>query len=90
MAITLPETMVDLQPDVIDTLFDEWKETLPLAENAKKKVDAASSPKDSMSSRPATLTGIMQQILAFPLDKKSMMDCVTFISDLKTQLARII
>ena len=39
---------------------------------------------------PATLTAIMQRVLAFPVESKSPLECMVFLADVKQRLASLI
>lgn len=91
VVITLPDTMI---PDTADLAaiaveFDQWKQSFPITEPTKKKSDTEIL-ENAFAVQPATMSGILQQILAFPIENKSMIECVTFLSELKVQLAKII
>lgn len=89
--ITLPSTIVPDDADIAAMMadFEQWKESCPLTETTKKK-NGSETLENALTSQPSTITGIMQQILAFPVEQKSMLDCVAFLSDLKIQLAKLI
>jgi hypothetical protein len=94
VVITLPDAMLPDDTDLaaMSAAIDEWKQAIPLAETLRKKTDTdgGSEPRRFAGRQPATLTGIMQQILAFPVEKKSMIDCVSFLCDIRAQLAKIV
>ena len=64
--------------------FENWKQSVPLTES-KQKEQSSLQPAVSIS-----LTGIMQRILAFPIERKSPIDCMTFMAEIKQQIAAII
>ena len=64
--------------------FENWKQSVSLAES-KQKEEQSLQPAVSVS-----LTGIMQRILSFPIERKSPLDCMTFMAEIKQQLAAII
>jgi hypothetical protein len=95
----------DVDIHILAAEYDEWKNSLPIVESkiAKKERDAPSGDDSTVGtwraaslhqcqsqSRPATLTGIMQQILAYPLEQKSPVDNIVFLSDIKRQLSSLI
>lgn len=89
--ISLPSAIVPDDTDIaaMTAEFNQWKQSFPLTETSKKKSDTETL-ESTLTSYPTTITGIMQQILAFPVEKKSMLDCVAFLSDLKIRLAKLI
>ena len=36
-----------------------------------------------------SMTGIMQKILAFPIERMSPLDCMNFMAEIKTQIAML-
>ena len=95
LVLTLPEVMVTDGPDVLAAAYDEWKESIPLTEpqpglrkrgGGKDVVD----DDDNISCHSATLTGVMQRILAFPIESRSPLESMTFLADVKRQLATLI
>ncbi len=89
--VTLPESVIPADADTkaMAEESDKWKQSFPVAEPSKKKTDG-DFLSDTLAAHPSTITGIMQQLLAFPVEKKSMLECVSFLCDVKTQLAKII
>lgn len=92
VVVTLSPSLIPDDTDIpaLAAQIDEWKQTIPVTDTAKKKADADGGTRDAFAAQPATLTSIMQQILAFPIEKKSIMDCLSFLSDIKAQLARLV
>ncbi len=90
-SISLPETLIPDDTDLaaMASEAEQWKQSFPVAEPAKKKPDTE-GVSDAFPPQSATITGLMQQILAFPVEKKSPMECAEFLSDLKIQLAKLI
>lgn len=85
VSLILPEEMV--LPDLGGTLeeeFTNWRETIPLTEAKESKKD---SPGLTTSSQPVSLTGIMRKILSFPVEKKTPIDSMLFLIELKEELS---
>lgn len=95
----------DTDIQILAAEYEEWKNSLPVAESkiAKKERDApsgdastvgtwsAASPHQCQTQpQPTTLTGIMQQILAYPLEQKSPVENMMFLSEIKLQLSSLI
>ncbi|MGM9621429.1 MAG: hypothetical protein ACI3X4_08260 [Bacteroidaceae bacterium] len=70
--------------------YEEWKSSLPLTE-AKEK-DMAKTENKSNHSEPNRLTlfSIAQQVLAYQIESKSPIECMLFLSEIKSNLAKII
>lgn len=86
--IILAENLV--QQDLNDADFNNWKQSIQLSESKKKQQDATALSAITSTAQPVSLTGIMQQILAFPIERKSPLECMVFMADVKQQLAAII
>lgn len=80
--IVLSESLV--RDELKEEDFENWKQSVPLTES-KQKEQQSLQPAVSVS-----LTGIMQRILSFPIERKSPLDCMTFMAEIKQQLAAII
>ena len=94
VTLQLPETMFPEGIDVqaMEAEFLQWKQSVPVAESAKKRQSEALRDLNDGGAtiQPVSLTAVMQQILSFPIEKKSMIECVSFLSDIKTQLAKMV
>lgn len=93
LVLTLPEVMVNDPPEAMAATYAEWKEAIPLVENnpGQRKRDVRGTGADDIPfDSPATLTTIMQRILAFPIESKSPLESMTFLADVKRQLAALI
>lgn len=62
--------------------FENWKQSVPLVQSKQKEQSVVLSP--------VSLTAIMQRILSFPIERKSPLDCMTFMAEIKQQIAAII
>ena len=86
--IELPAELGELDVDTISAKVEEWKQLFPVKEDRKKqKGDQAQQ--QQLSQRPMGMAGICSQVLAYPLEKKSPVEVVDFVSDLKRQLAAL-
>ncbi len=93
--VLLPTNMVpeDMVIEMMSTDYEVWKSSIPLTiSNAKQKENAheVTDGKMSFQKSPNTLTSIMQQILAFPLEQKTPIECMLFVAEAKQNLARLI
>lgn len=87
----------ELTKDLYDADFERWKKEVPVTENkaAGGKVDSAATevPKDNRdraAAQPLRLTDIMQEIIAYPLESKSPIETMVFVSELKRKLSAMI
>ncbi|MBO7112415.1 MAG: hypothetical protein J6V75_00490 [Bacteroidaceae bacterium] len=87
--IILLESVVQ-DDELSDTDFNNWKQSVPIAESKKKETRNNLYDHDGSVSSSVSLTGIMQQILAFPIERKSPLDCMVFMAEIKQQIAAII
>lgn len=89
VVITLSENMIPDNADLAEmsSVAGEWMQSCQqVAENSSKQKKI---PTECFERQPLTITGIMQQILAFPIENKSMAECVSFLSGIKIQLAKL-
>ena len=85
----IPEGMT---VDVMKTDYEAWKASVPVAESVAKNKEYIASTTTDGAEKPivtATKAGIMQQILAFPLESKTPIQCMCFIAELKQQVVSI-
>lgn len=75
----------DATLEAVVEAFKEWKESVPVSEDKKKKSSA-----DNSEGRPQSITGVMRQIIAWPLEAKTPMENMAFIARLKQELADLI
>ena len=89
--------VVDLPNNIFGDVFDieqlreefaNWKDSVP---QSAKKLSMRHELKDGVKAeQPRHLTDIMAQVLAFPIEQKSPMECMTFIATLKQQISEIL
>ena len=82
LVITLPEVMVVEPPEVLAVAYTEWKTSVPLSEphaGKHKRREDKELPfaDDSAYSTPASLTSVMQRVLAWPQESKSPLETMT-------------
>lgn len=95
---TVQDKMVDLilpvtlaSQDLTEQDFENWKQSVPLAESKKKEpVGSLAQGGTVHFAQPITLTTVLHAILEFPLERKTPFDCMTFVADLKQQITRMI
>ena len=95
LVLTLPEVMVTDGPDVLAAAYDEWKKSIPLAESQsglRKRGGGrgTEAEDDRLTGSSVTLTGVMQRILAWQLESKSPLETMSFLADVKHQLAALV
>ena len=95
LVVQLPDVMVSDPLDVLQTAYDEWKEIIPLTEaqpGLRKRGGGKGmgAEDDDSTDTPATLTSIMQRILAYPIESKSPLESMIFLADIKQRLAAMI
>ena len=91
---SLDDSKIPFDADIaaMSAEFEEWKKNVPENDSGvRRKPENSGVPAKYFEPRqPLTITGVMQQILAFPIEKKSLVECTAFLSDLKIQLAKLI
>ena len=95
LVVALPEVMLSDTPEDMAAAYTEWKETIPLTEaqpGLRKRGGGrgTEAEDDGLTGSSVTLTGVMQRILAWPLESKSPLETVTFMADIKQRLAALI
>ncbi len=85
LSVFQPETTLDnLHSD-----FENWKQSVPLTEKSKNKVKEEKYGV-SAAERPARLTDVMREIVSYPLEQHSPMECMMFVAEMKQKLVNII
>ena len=88
---TFPE---EVTKELYDADFESWKKETALTDNKNGKTDKALSDSqrgsDSHALMPLRLTDIMQKIMAYPLESKSPIETMVFVSELKRKLSAMI
>ena len=95
LVLRLPEQMLAATLETIDQDYVQWCDAIPLTTAKDRSRQGTSSTTESsecvsLKGDVATLTGIMQRILAFPIESKSPMESMQFIADVKQRLAALI
>lgn len=84
--MTLPEELVhpDAEDSTLQTEFENWRTTIPLAGTAgEEKVKGA----QAKVSQPVSVTGIMRQIFEFQVENHSPIECMLFLVEMKQKLS---
>lgn len=85
VSIELPATDTGLSLEMLTQAFEEWKQAIPISEDKTKR-----EADDQARASPRSLTAIMSQVLSYPLENRTPMDAMAFLSTLKQQLAALI
>lgn len=88
VTIQLPDEICELGYDHLADTFGKWKQEQPIQEPKSKPEDHPSD--HNQQKAPRTITGIMNQILAYPLEQRTPMENTIFISTLKQQLSELL
>ena len=90
VVVELPDDVFGGEPDIerLKEDFANWKSSVP---QPVKRASMRQDLKDGAGEgQPRHLTSIMAQVLSFPLEQKSPMECMSFIASLKQQLSEIL
>lgn len=90
VALILPSAMV--VPDegsTLETDFQNWRNTIPLVES-KISNPAEQSVPTRANTGSVSMTGIMKQILEFPVESHSPIDCMLFLVDVKKNISSLL
>lgn len=90
IVMTLPAEAFspDIDAETLQSGFVDWKQSQPMTEASKKKVEEE-RVRTERNAHPR-LTDIMLRILAYPIEQHSPMECMTFLGDIKQQISEII
>ncbi len=88
-AIDLPMNLPEEEFAQLYTEYEQWHTSIPLAESSRER-QAGGCTNTSSPSQPTSLTEVIHTILSFPVERKSPIDCMLFLAEVKGQLARII
>ena len=84
ISIELPATAGELSFESLAQAVEDWKQAIPISEDKPKK-----EQDEPFHASPRSITGVMQQVMSFPLESKTPVECMMFISQLKQQLAAL-
>lgn len=89
VVFSLPETLYPriVSAETEQERFNNWKQSVPLSESKK---DAHKESIIDAARAPMRLTEIMQQILAFPIEQKTPVETMLFLSEIKQNLSHIL
>ena len=68
--------------------FRNWKNSVPMAQ--PKKGTLRDDLKGGVNLQPHRLSEVMLRVLAFPVEQKTPMECMAFITEIKQQLAALL
>ena len=68
--------------------FTDWKNSIPMA--APKKESLKEELKTLPDMQPYRMSDIMLRIIAFPIEQKTPMECMSFIAEIKKQIASLL
>jgi hypothetical protein len=87
VTIELPVLEVELSYESLGQMYEQWKESVPLSEEKpRRERDQGDEPPFAS---PKSITAVMAQVLSYPLESKTPMENMAFISMLKQQLAAL-
>ena len=88
--MTLPEDVFppEALPESLQTDFFNWKQSQPMTEASRKRVEEEKRLAEK-NAHPR-LTDVMLNILAYPIEQHSPMECMNYLSEVKKQIAEII
>lgn len=87
------EKLPAADPAELADMFAIWKDNVELSVVTSSKPRDKSRPSDDITEKttaPRSLTEVMKQILAYPLESKSPVDNMLFLAQIKSQLSLLI
>lgn len=93
LKLVLPEFWFQDAAEDVRSAFSDWKASCPLTTRHEQvKTDAETEP--HVMSVPKQngigIIGVMQQILSYPIEEKSQMECVSFLVSVRRQLLSLL
>ena len=88
VTITLSSAMFPEEPESLAEDFRHWKNSVPMAQ--PKRTSVRDDLKGGMELQPHRLSEVMLRLLAFPVEQKTPMECMAFITEIKQQLASLL
>mgnify|MGYP002852209876 CR=1 FL=1 len=92
LALVLPSTCVSGDADAQVDAFGEWKQQQPMSEAKKTDEDKDRGKKrldPDSETMPQSLSAIVRQVLSYPVESRSPIDCMLFLSEVKRNIAQI-
>lgn len=94
--IHFPETIYADGFDIehLERNFENWKQAIPPSEPKKSKtppfVEISSHEEPCVSVHSPSMFGIMHEIMVFPLENKSPLECMRFVAHLRELVSQLI
>lgn len=94
LVLTVGDAVMQQLGDDSDAEYAAWHESIPLTETREREKNSSRSGENtainhSSQITPASMTSIMQRILAFPIESKSPLESMAFLAEVKQQLAML-
>ena len=88
-----PGTLPEVGAEQWQTDFGHWKQSVPLTEAAKKqKLQRLRQDEETEAFGTGLhcMSGVLKEILAFPLERKSPLECMQFLMEIKQHIVKLI
>lgn len=91
IAMDLPDKGGEADVESLVHEYEDWKSMQPLSESKKTGEKDRQAPRSSngVVASP-TLFSIAQQILAYPIESHSPIDCMLFLAEVKSSIAKVV
>ena len=91
LAMDLPDKGSEADVECLGREFEEWKTKQPLAEQKEDGDKDKHVPRSSngVTAHP-TLFSIAHQILAYPIESHSPIECMLFLAEVKNKITRVV
>lgn len=70
--------------------FTNWKNSVPKAPSRKNNASLREAMKNTQSGTPHRMSEIVLSVLSFPVEQKTPMECMAFVTELKQQIAGLL
>lgn len=89
VAVSIPENTIGdgLDAARMSADFDNWKSNVPMTESSKKKLEESQR---FPNGTPPRLTDILRDVMSYPIEQHSPMECMSFLAEIKQQISMII
>ena len=91
LTMTLPVSLVVPDKDCsLEQSYQNWRTTVPLVEGKDSNESGTRPPRIGGASHPVSMTGILKQMLEFPIENRTPIDCMLFLAELKKQASSLL
>jgi len=68
--------------------FENWKQSVPFTDNSKKEIELDKN--GGVASHPVRLTDVLHKIMAYPIERKSPLESMSFWAEIKQDISELL